>query len=254
MKIQLIRHASLWLEYGGTTFLIDPMFSDQAVNPPIHNSADERRNPLVPLPDHIDKWLVPNAVLVTHLHPDHWDEAAAIALPKELPLFCQEGDRDSFISSGFTQITEVQASAACFQGITIQRTDGQHGTGEIGRKMGKVSGFVLQAEGEPTLYIAGDTIWCDDVKKALDTYKPDCTIVNAGGARFVVGDAITMDEEDVYQLVTYAPYTQVVAVHMDAINHCHVTREELRTSLNANQILDRVIIPEDGDWCEFARK
>ena len=33
--------------------------------------------------------------------------------------------------------------------------------------MGKVSGFVLKYIGQPTLYIAGDTIWCDEVENAI---------------------------------------------------------------------------------------
>ena len=36
-----------------------------------------------------------------------------------------------------------------------------------------------------------------------------------------------MDERDVIELLRYAPYTKAVAVHMEAINHCLVTREEL---------------------------
>jgi len=35
----------------------------------------------------------------------------------------------------------------------------RHGTAEIGRRIAPVSGFVLRAEGEPTLYVAGDTIF-----------------------------------------------------------------------------------------------
>ncbi len=247
MNIQFIRHATLWLEYAGVKFLIDPMFSDKAVNPPIPNSGDERRNPLVPLPSALNAWLAPDAVLVTHLHPDHWDKAAMHALPKTTIIFCQQGDADAIRSSGFINVTEIQTSLA-FQGVTIHRTSGQHGTGEIGHKMGQVSGFVLQAQAEPTLYITGDTIWCEDVMAALDTYKPDMTIVNAGGARFVVGDAITMDEENIIKLIGYAPYTRIVAVHMDTINHCHVTREVLRTRLAANHLLNKVDIPEDGEW------
>lgn len=247
MNIQFIRHATLWLEYAGVTFLIDPMFSDKAVNPPIANSGDERRNPLVPLPSALKAWLAPDAVLVTHLHRDHWDEAAMHALPKSSVIFCQLGDKDAIRSSGFTDVTEIQTSVT-FQDVTFHRTSGQHGTGEIGQKMGQVSGFVLQAKGEPTLYIAGDTIWCEDVKTVLDTYKPDMTIVNAGGARFVVGDAITMDEEDIIELIGYATYTRVVAVHMDTINHCQVTREVLRTKLSAKNLLNKVEIPEDGEW------
>ncbi|WP_040949907.1 MBL fold metallo-hydrolase [Gorillibacterium massiliense] len=247
MKLQLIRHATLWLEYAGSAFLIDPMFSKQGANPPIANSGDERRNPLVPLPAAPDTWLAPDAVLVTHLHQDHWDQAAIQGLAKSSVLFCQKGDGEAIRSSGFTDVTEIEDSLT-FRGITIHRTDGQHGTGEIGKKMGQVSGFVLQAEEEPTLYIAGDTIWCKDVQAALDAFKPDITIVNAGGARFQVGDPITMDEKDVMNLIEYAPFTRVVAVHMDSINHCHVTREVLRSKLSAGHFFEKVDIPEDGEW------
>jgi hypothetical protein len=61
--------------------------------------------------------------------------------------------------------------------------------------MGRVSGFILKAVGEPTMYITGDTIWCEEVKKALDIYRPEVTIVNAGGARFITGDPITWMRE-----------------------------------------------------------
>jgi hypothetical protein len=47
------------------------------------------------------------------------------------------------------------------------RTGGRHGTGEIGEKMGPVSGYVLRGPGEPVVYIAGDTVWCPEVAAAL---------------------------------------------------------------------------------------
>jgi len=247
MKIRLIRHATLWVEYGGTNFLIDPMFSDVGVNPPIQNSGDERRNPLVPLPGDMGEWLAPDAILVSHLHRDHWDDAAIQVLAKSSLIFCQPCDKKQISSSGFSNVTKVHDKEV-FQGTTIHRTGGRHGTGLIGMKMGQVSGFVLQAEGEPTLYIAGDTIWCEDVMTTLDTFKPDVTIVNAGGAKFVTGDAITMDTKDVVSLSRYAPYTDVVAVHMDTINHCHDTRDTLRARLTAEDLLQQVFIPQDGEW------
>jgi L-ascorbate metabolism protein UlaG (beta-lactamase superfamily) len=247
MKLQLIRHATLWLNYAGVNFLIDPMFSDAGVNPPIVNSTNERRNPLVPMPVSMDDLIFPDAVIVTHLHRDHWDDAAKAALDKSTLIFCQPGDDAAFASFGFNSVTVVDTNFA-FKDMIIIRTSGQHGTGEIGQKMGTVSGFVLKANGEPTVYIAGDTIWCDDVKEILDTHQPDVTVVNAGGARFAVGDPITMDADDVVSLCRYAAYTEVVAVHMDTINHCLVTREDLKSRLTAEKLLDRVIIPKDGDW------
>jgi L-ascorbate metabolism protein UlaG (beta-lactamase superfamily) len=246
MKLQLIRHATLWLQYAGVKFLIDPMFSDAKVNPPIVNSTNDRRNPLVPLPFAIHDYLHPDAVLVTHLHRDHWDDAAAAALPKSTPILCQPHDDATIASSGFTSITTVNETLT-FKGVTIIRTRGQHGTGDIGMKMGHVSGYVLKAAGQPTLYIAGDTIWCDDVTQALDAHRPDMTVVNAGGAQFAMGDPITMDADDVVSLCQYAPYTKVVAVHMDTINHCLITRADLNSRLAIEGLLDQVAIPGDGD-------
>ncbi|CAN7730845.1 MBL fold metallo-hydrolase [Paenibacillus sp. LjRoot153] len=247
MNLQFIRHATLWLDYAGLKFLIDPMFSDQEANPPIVNTANPRRNPIVPLPVPLAEIGQPDVIIVTHLHGDHWDGAAAEALPKSTPILCQPGDEGAFTAAGFTSVMAIQESFT-LQGVTLYRTDGQHGTGEIGKLMGQVSGFVFKAENEPTLYLAGDTIWCDDVQQALETHLPDWTIVNAGGAQFEVGDPITMDTNDVVSLCRYAPFTKIVAVHMDAINHCHVTREDLRNRLAVEGLLEQVVIPEDGAW------
>lgn len=249
MKIKLIRHATLWLEYGGATFLIDPMLSVQGVNPPIMNSGDDRRNPLVPLPGPVQQWLEPDAVLVTHLHPDHWDAAAAEQLSKELPVYCQEGDGETIAAQGYGRVTEIKDSgSASFGGVTLTRTGGHHGTGEIGELMGKVSGFVFRAEGEPVLYLAGDTIWCEEVQQVIEEESPEVIIVNAGGARFLIGGPITMDEQDVVQVCHSAPAASVIAVHMNTINHCRVTRELLKERLEQEGLSARVAIPLDGEW------
>jgi L-ascorbate metabolism protein UlaG (beta-lactamase superfamily) len=247
VNLRLIRHATLWLRYAEVNFLIDPMFADAEVNPPIGNSTNHRRNPLVPMPMAVDDLLSPDAVLVTHLHRDHWDETAISKLSKSTPIICQPED-GSAIQSDFFNSVSVVSQTFTFRGVTVIRTLGQHGTGEMGRKMGPVSGFVLKAAGEPTIYIAGDTIWCDDVKQALNAHKPDVTVANAGGARFAAGDPITMDADDIVSLYRYAPYTKVVAVHMDAINHCLVTRADLYSRLVAEGLLDQITLPRDGDW------
>ena len=79
----------------------------------------------------------------------------------------------------------------------MTRTGGRHGTGAIAEMLAPVSGFVLRAEGEPTVYVAGDTIWCDEVRDAIDAHAPDVVVVNASGARFNEGDPIVMTVDDV---------------------------------------------------------
>ena len=52
------------------------------------------------------------------------------------------------------------------------------------------------------------------------------------------------------QVCREAPYAQVIAVHMEAFNHCLLTRDDLRFQLEAERLLDRVRIPADGEVLE----
>jgi L-ascorbate metabolism protein UlaG (beta-lactamase superfamily) len=113
--------------------------------------------------------------------------------------------------------------------------------------MGPVSGFVLRAPEEPTLYIAGDTIWCDEVAKALTDHAPDVVVLNAGAAQFLQDDPITMTSADVISVCQTAPQADVITVHMETINHCGLTRAQLASEVAAAGLSGRVAIPHDGD-------
>jgi L-ascorbate metabolism protein UlaG (beta-lactamase superfamily) len=248
MRLRLIRHATLIVEYKRHTILVDPMFDDPGTRPAIQNSPNPRNNPLVPLPIAAEEVLQGvDAVLVTHTHSDHWDATAADLLPKPIPFFGQPEDQGKFRSQAFSNAQPVQDSLA-WKGITIHRTGGQHGKGKIGKAMAPVSGFVLRATGEPTLYIAGDTIWCSEVQKALHDHQPSIVVVNAGAAQFLEGDPITMTADDVIATCKATPNAQIVAVHMESINHCLLTRADLAFQLEAARVIQQVAIPNDGDW------
>ena len=254
MQIHFLRHATLVVAIQGRYILVDPMLSPAEAMDPVANAANQRRIPLVALPlaevelhymlDHID------AALVTHTHRDHWDDRAAELLPSDLTILCQPADEARFRQSGFAEVSPI-AAAYQWRGLEIARTGGQHGTGEIGERMGPVSGFVLRAAGEPTLYIAGDTIWCPEVQQALASFQPDVVVLNAGAAQFLTGGPITMTAEDVAQVCRALPQAQVIAVHMEAVNHCLLSRAELRDHLAQEQLGERVRIPADGELIEL---
>ena len=251
MRLRLIRHATLIVDYGGHKLLVDPMLSEAGTQPPIENSPNQRPNPLVPLSVASDELLQGvEAVLVTHTHRDHWDAAAAEQIFKSLPILGQPEDEQKFRGQGFADVHSIKQSEK-WNGITITRTGGQHGTGEIGKKMAPVSGFVLETQGEPSFYIAGDTVWCLEVAEAIRAFQPRVIVVNTGAAQFLQGDPITMTAECVITVCRSAPNAQIVAVHMEAINHCLLTRADLAFQLEAARVIQQVAIPNDGDWAKL---
>jgi L-ascorbate metabolism protein UlaG (beta-lactamase superfamily) len=254
MKVQLVRHATLIVEAGVASYLVDPMLAPAEAWDPVSNSANPRRNPMVELPmqpDELEDALdALAAVFVTHIHADHWDDPAKEQLDKDLPIFCQPNDADSIKDARFSEVMSA-GNGTEWEGLNISLTGGMHGTGEVAERIGPVSGFVIKSKSEPSLYIAGDTVWCSEVETALEMHQPDVIVVNAGAAQFIDSDPITMDSEDVIQVANAAPQAQVVAVHMETINHCVLTRAELKSATEEAGLSDRVLIPADGERLTF---
>src|SRR5690606_29441925 len=98
----------------------------------------------------------------------------------------------------------------------------------------------------------GDTIWRDEVDQALTQYSPHVVVLNAGYAQLSGFDgAIIMGKDDVLRAVQAAPNATVVAVHLDAINHMALSREELSEFVQKSGIQERVEIPQDGALLNF---
>lgn len=246
MEIQLLRHATLLVSINGKKLLVDPMLGQAGVMPPITNSPNSQRNPLVELGMELDFQQDIHGVLLTHTHRDHFDDAAAEQLPRNIEILCQPEDEEKLKSLGFVRIYPIM-DEFFWEGITIHRTIGQHGTGEIAKQMAPVSGYVLEVAGEPSLYIGGDTIYFQEITNIIAKYQPAIIVVNAGGARFNVGDPITMTAEDVAAVCQNAPKSTIIAVHMEAINHCLVSRNDLRNHLELEGLMGQVLIPMDGE-------
>ena len=248
MKLRLIRHATLQVEIAGLHLLIDPMLAEPGIYCSLTLGASAGRNPTVPLPCSLETLLQPDIVVVTHSHFDHFDSVAKNRLPKHVPLICQPADRKRLQSYGFTQVKTAVSSPIDIINMQLIRTEGKHGQGIIGRAMGHVSGFVIIASNEPRLYIAGDTIWGPYVKDALDSFHPDIIVLNAGAAQFNAGAPITMTADDVVEVCRAAPEAKIVAVHMEAVNHCRLKRHELAERLMTARVAHQVSILADGEF------
>lgn len=249
MRLQLIRNATMILDYAGQRILADPDFAPKETR---RSFTGKARNPMVDLPIPPEQIMAGiGLVLVTHLHADHFDEKAQAALPKTLPLLCQPGDEGKIAEKGFQDVRPVDGEVS-WNGVRVTRVGGHHGLGEVEADMGKVSGFVLRAEGEPTIYWAGDTVMCDEVRAGIAEHRPDVVITHSSGAVWPVSSGakvlIVMDAAQTVEASRLAAGGKVVAVHLESLDHGTVSRADVRAAAQAAGIApERLLIPVDGE-------
>lgn len=244
MKLQLIRNATLKLDYAGRTVLVDPYLAPKHSLPSFTGRSP---NPMVELPAGIEDILDGvELVIVSHLHDDHFDSVAMQRVPKHLPFFCQPGDEATISEAGFTNVTPLTDSAT-WEGLTLTRREGSHGLGPVVELMGSVMGFSLEAAGEPSIYWAGDTVLYPPVAAVIGDTKPNIIITHSCGARWD-GDLIVMDALETVAVCEAAPDAIVIATHMEALDHATITRQDLRHAAMEQGIApSRLMIPADGE-------
>jgi len=259
ISYQHIRNATAKIEIAGSTFLVDPYLAPKGSYAGFEGTINsQKRNPLIEMAEPVEKVLQGvDAVIVTHTHADHWDEYAQKVLPKTLPIFVQNaGDAQIIRSQGFKDV-RVLGKNTEFNQVKLSKTGGQHGTDQMyalpqfAELLGEAMGVVMQADGEKTLYIVGDTIWNEEVDFALNRYKPEVIVMNTGYAQ-VEGNpnGIIMGKADVAKARQAAPKADIITVHMDAVNHASVTSDEMRKFVKENN-LTKVAVPKEGEVLKY---
>ena len=259
ISYQHIRNATAKIEMAGSTFLVDPYLAPKGSYAGFEGTINsQKRNPLIDMKEPVEKVLEGvDAVIVTHTHADHWDEYAQKVLPKTLPIFVQNaGDARIIRSQGFKDV-RVLGKNTEFNQVKLSKTGGQHGTDQmyaipqLAELAGEAMGVVMQADGEKTLYIVGDTIWNEEVEFALNRYKPEIIVMNTGYAQ-VEGnpDGIIMGKADVAKARQVAPKADIITVHMDAVNHAAVTSDDMRKFVKEHK-LSKVAVPKEGEVLKY---
>lgn len=257
MKIQQLRNATLIVEIGANRILVDPMLAPRHALPPLRLSGARQRNPLVELPD--VAWPALESVthcLITHCqrgHFDHLDRAAKRWLrERQIPVICTPHDAEHLTQRGLNvqPLHREHAQPGPFLGGTIRTVRCTHGRGLVGRLMEHGVGYLIEAPGEPSLYLTGDTVLTPTVTDFVARRRPDVCVVPAGGARFDLGGEIIMGIDEVIAFTRQAPGI-VVANHLEALSHCPVTRDDLRRAAREAGIATRLRIPADGETLEL---
>jgi L-ascorbate metabolism protein UlaG (beta-lactamase superfamily) len=239
MKFTHIRHATCIIEFDGIRFLVDPILYKKHTLTPVKGGIDEK-NPLVDiiLEENILKNI--DIIILTHLHRDHFDPEIINFFGKDIPIICSNEYKEKLSGLGFSNLNLVKEKTEV-KNIEIIKTKGKHGSGFVGIAMGKSYGYILKTKNNEIVYITGDTIWCKCVEKTIEKYNPKYIIGFAGSA-MIKNIHITLDENDIKNIMEKSPNSTVIMIHMDAWNHCLLTRQKLNEIIKNNNL----IVPEDG--------
>ncbi|WP_166922124.1 MBL fold metallo-hydrolase [Flavobacterium poyangense] len=254
MKLHHLRNATLVIETEKHVILIDPMLGKKKTIAPFTLFRYKpKRNPLKALPKNSREILSKvTHCLITHLHPDHLDKAGEIFLRrKSIPVICSAKDENALTKRGVTiaQTLEYWQPQDFLDG-KITGIPAVHGYGFVSKLMGNVMGFHIELKNEKSVYISSDTILTKEVEKVLTELKPDIATVACGTARLDFGQPLLMRMNDILKFITLAP-GKVFANHLEALNHCPTTRDELKLVLEYNSLLFKTAIPNDGECVEY---
>lgn len=264
MQIQQIRNGTNKIIYGDTTFLLDPYLGEKGalgtlgdISGQPYKTPDPVKMqlpmPFYPLPDpigtileHVDYYLF------TSLAPDHIDRTAdgtvGALLDHKIPALVQnETDAALLRKSGFADVRVVSEDGTELGEITLVKTATCHG--KI-IPTGDAMGVVLLKEGEKALYVAGDTIWYEEVRQVLQDFKPRVVMVNGCAATLLGCGRLSMDDEDIESVSRNLPDAVVYVTHMDNDAAACITRHEMRGRLT-NRGVTSYIMPRDGQTIHF---
>ncbi len=252
MLIRQIRNATMIITSGKHRVLVDPMLSPKGALPPYRwLTRRRRRNPIVDLPEGTEGYLAEvTHALITHCrrgHVDHLDRSAIRFLrEKQTPVYCSENDAAFLEKRGLKVLVLRKNCENDFLNGKITLIPCRHGGWFISTLIGNGVGFIIQLPGEPSLYIAGDTVLTRRVRGAIEDFAPDWLVLPAGAARLDVGNPVLMSLDEIHQAVEMAQ-GKVILNHLEALDHCPVTRDEARRFLASKGLSGKVIIPENGE-------
>jgi L-ascorbate metabolism protein UlaG (beta-lactamase superfamily) len=254
MKLHHLRNATLVIETEQHVILVDPMLGKRKTIPPFTIFRySPHRNPLVSLPKNSREILSKvTHCLITHLHPDHIDKAGEVFLRrKSIPVTCSVQIEKELTKRGLniTQTLNYWEPQPFLDG-KITGIPAIHGYGFIAKLMGNVMGFFIELANEKSIYISSDTVFTEHVQKVLVEFKPDISTVACGTARLDIGQPLLMRMNDILKFTALAP-GKVFANHLEALNHCPTTREQLKNALSENDLLSKTAVPADGTFVEY---
>jgi L-ascorbate metabolism protein UlaG (beta-lactamase superfamily) len=165
-----------------------------------------------------------DAILLSHLHGDHWDRYATRYLDPTTPVVTTQPAAQRLARRGFGATAdlrpwEVHEFSRGEETLRVTAVPGVHGPGPMAKLLPAVMGSVLEhlRDGEVGWrgYISGDTLYRPFLAEVLERCGPlDVVIPHLGGTK-ALGVTVTMDARQGADLVSLLSPRVTVPVHFD---------------------------------------
>jgi L-ascorbate metabolism protein UlaG (beta-lactamase superfamily) len=204
------------LTYAGSRFMLDPTFD----GPGQYQIGPITSTKLAgPAADQKEIGQV-DAVLLSHDHHiDNLDVAGreyVLSAPRVLTT-AAGADRLGAAATGLRPFEHAEVGA-----VRVTAVPALHGSPEVGLRNGPVVGFVLEADGRPTVYASGDNASLAVVAIVAERFPEiEIAILNVGAAKIAArGDVfLTLTAELAARAAALLGVRAVVPVHQDGWGH-----------------------------------
>jgi L-ascorbate metabolism protein UlaG (beta-lactamase superfamily) len=251
-SLTFVGTATTVLRLGSFTLLTDPNFLHRGQRAYLGKGLWSRR--LTDPSMSVDEVPPVDAVVLSHLHGDHFDRVARRGLDRRFPVLTTPAAAGRLRSWGFDasglETWEARTFERPGERLTLSALPGVHARGLLRPLLPPVMGSLLEHESggrRHRVYITGDTLTgphLDEIRRRFDPV--DTVVAHLGGTR-VLFHTVTMDAGQGVQLLRQVPAARVVPVHYDDYRVFRSRVEDFVDLMAAEGHGTEVVVPRRGE-------
>ncbi|MBV9921633.1 MAG: MBL fold metallo-hydrolase [Pseudonocardia sp.] len=253
-SLTFIGNATVLLRWGQLTVLTDPNFLHRGQRAYLGYGLSSRR--LTEPALDVAELPALDAVVLSHMHGDHWDRVARRGLPRQVPVITTRQAARRLRWQGFRasqglrtwQTSTVRSGESV---LTVTALPARHAPGPAQLLLPPVMGSLLEfsrnGQTELRVYVSGDTLLFDGLSEIPRRHPNlDLSVLHLGGTRLPGGLMVTMDGRQGADLLALLEPSPAVPVHYDDYGLFSSPLSDFLAEVARRGLQDRVVVVERG--------